>query len=312
MKSKLILIIAPADDLHVQVVAKLLTDRQIRFEWIDLYDLNRDLQIAYNVDDEVGLRLVTSTGEIVESTDILSVWWRRARPPAVAATEDESDAVFINCEWVQFIEQLESFIPAKWVNLPSNNRAAKPKGRQLQIAKQVGLTIPQTLITNSPLEVIDFADRGMPLIYKGMGEGKGKSTGTKTLQLSDLDRLGSLQYCPAIFQEKIEARLDIRVTAIGGVLYSVEIESQTGHSHLDWRFDHDVPFNPHTLDPTIDRQLKQLLERLGLVYGAIDLRLTPDGEYVFLEVNPNGQYLFAEILAGVPLSEKMVDFLSQA
>ena len=38
MKSKLILIIAPADDLHVQIVAKLLTDRQIRFEWIDLYD----------------------------------------------------------------------------------------------------------------------------------------------------------------------------------------------------------------------------------------------------------------------------------
>lgn len=312
MKSKLILIIAPADDLHVQVVAKLLTDRQIRFEWIDLYDLNRDLQIAYTVDDEVGLRLVTSTGEIIESTDILSVWWRRARPPAVAATEDESDAVFINCEWVQFIEQLESFIPAKWVNLPSHNRAAKPKGRQLQIAQQVGLKIPQTLITNHPLEVIDFADRGMPQIYKGMGEGKGKSTGTKTLQPNDLDRLGSLQYCPAIFQEKIEARLDIRVTAIGGVLYPVEIESQTGYSPLDWRFDHDVPFNPHTLDPTIDRQLKQLLERLGLIYGAIDLRLTPDGEYVFLEVNPNGQYLFAEILAGIPLSEKMVDFLSQA
>ncbi|WP_373538544.1 hypothetical protein [Chamaesiphon sp.] len=312
MKSKLVLIIAPADDLHAQVVTKLLTDRQIWFEWIDLHALNRDLQIAYTVGDEIGLRLVTSTGEIVESTDILSVWWRRARPPAVAATEDESDAVFINCEWVQFIEHLESFIPAKWVNLPSHNRAAKPKGRQLQIAQQVGLTIPHTLITNNPLEVIDFADRGWELIYKGMGEGKGKSTGTKTLLPSDLDRLDSLQYCPAIFQEKIAARLDIRVTAIGGELYPVEIESQTGHSPLDWRFDHDVPFNPHTLDPTIALQLQQLLSRLGLVYGAIDLRLKPDGEYVFLEVNPNGQYLFAEILAGIPLSAKMVDFLSQA
>ncbi len=312
MKSKLILIIAPADDLHAQVVVKLLTDRQIGFEWIDLHDLNRDLQIAYTVDGEIGFRLVTATGKIVEHSDILSVWWRRAKPPTVAETNDPSDAIFINCEWVQFIEHLESFIPAKWVNLPSKNRAAKPKGRQLQIAQQVGLTIPQTLITNNPLEVIDFADRGLELIYKGMGEGKGKSTGTKTLQPSDLDRLASLQYCPAIFQEKIVARLDIRVTAIGGELYPVEIESQTGHSPLDWRFDHDVPFNPHVLDPQVERQLQQLLAHLGLVYGAIDLRLKPDGEYVFLEVNPNGQYLFAEILAGVPLSEKMVDFLSQA
>jgi glutathione synthase/RimK-type ligase-like ATP-grasp enzyme len=312
MKSQLILIIAPSDDLHAEVVAKLLTDRHIRFEWIDLHDLNQNLQIAYTVDDEIGFRLVTSTGEIVESTDILSVWWRRAKPPTVVETDDKSDAVFINCEWIQFIEHLESFIPAKWVNLPSSNRAAKPKGRQLQIAKQVGLRIPQTLITNNPWEVVDFADRGIPLIYKGMGEGKGKSTGTKTLQPSDFDRLASLQSCPAIFQEKIEARLDIRVTAIGGVLYPVEIESQQGHSPLDWRFDHDVPFNPHSLDSKIERQLQQLLEQLGLVYGAIDLRITPDGEYVFLEVNPNGQYLFAEILAGIPLSEKMVDFLAGA
>ena len=156
MKSKLVLIISPADDLHAQVVAKMLTDRQIWFEWIDLRDLNQSLQISYHAGDTIGFRLVTSTGKVVESQDILSVWWRRA------------------------------------------------------------------------------------------------------LQLNDLDRLGSLQYCPAIFQEKIEARLDIRVTAIGGVLYPVEIESQTGYSPLDWRFDHDVPFNPHTLDPTIDRQLKQL------------------------------------------------------
>ena len=34
----------------------------------------------------------------------------------------------------------------------------------------------------------------------------------------------------------------------------------------------------------------------GLTYGAIDLIVTPAGEYVFLENNPVGQFLFVEEL----------------
>jgi glutathione synthase/RimK-type ligase-like ATP-grasp enzyme len=44
------------------------------------------------------------------------------------------------------------------------------------------------------------------------------------------------------------------------------------------------------------------MRRLGLEYGAIDLRLTPDGEYVFFEVNPAGQFLFVEHACGLPIS----------
>jgi hypothetical protein len=52
------------------------------------------------------------------------------------------------------------------------------------------------------------------------------------------------------------------------------------------------------------------MQHLGLVYGAIDLRLTPENEYVFLEVNPSGQYLFVELLTGVPLSDRMAHCLA--
>ena len=52
------------------------------------------------------------------------------------------------------------------------------------------------------------------------------------------------------------------------------------------------------------------MKRLNLLYGAIDLRLTPEGEYVFLEVNPGGQYLFVELLGGVNLSERFAHFLA--
>ena len=52
------------------------------------------------------------------------------------------------------------------------------------------------------------------------------------------------------------------------------------------------------------------MRRLGLAYGAIDLRVTSEGEYVFLEVNPSGQYLFVELLTQMKLSEYMAEFLA--
>jgi hypothetical protein len=40
------------------------------------------------------------------------------------------------------------------------------------------------------------------------------------------------------------------------------------------------------------------------------MKLTDEGEYVFLELNPMGQYLYVEILAGLPLTAAMAELLA--
>jgi glutathione synthase/RimK-type ligase-like ATP-grasp enzyme len=52
-----------------------------------------------------------------------------------------------------------------------------------------------------------------------------------------------------------------------------------------------------------------LLRRLGLSYGAVDLILTPDDRFVFLEINPNGQYLWVQRATGLPIGEAVCDTL---
>jgi glutathione synthase/RimK-type ligase-like ATP-grasp enzyme len=116
--------------------------------------------------------------------------------------------------------------------------------------------------------------------------------------------------CPALFQEFIEARLDIRVTVIGQSLYTIEIESQKGSAKLDWRLDLTVPMRAHELPREIASRVTTLMRILGLSFGAIDLRLTPNNQYVFLEVNPGGQYLFAELLTGVPITSGLAEYLA--
>jgi glutathione synthase/RimK-type ligase-like ATP-grasp enzyme len=242
--------------------------------------------------------------------DIDTVWWRRPYQPAEPSDVDEQTKTFVRGEWEQFIDGLEAFTSVRWVNQPTAHRLACRKPGQLVAAQAEGLRVPRTRITNDPETVRHFAAQGFPLIYKRIGTSPEPLAATKPFLDSDLDRLQVLRNCPAIFQERIDARCDIRVTAIGPDLHAAEIDSQRGASPLDWRFDHTVAFRPHALDLTVSARLAAMVRRLGLLYAAIDLRLTPEGEYVFLEVNPGGQFLFIELLANMPLSEYMAAFLA--
>jgi glutathione synthase/RimK-type ligase-like ATP-grasp enzyme len=239
------------------------------------------------------------------------VWWRRPRRPDAATELGHEVHEFVRGEWEHFLLGLESCTHVRWVNAPVAERSAGLKAHQLVVAREEGLRVPWTLLTNDPDEVRSIAGDGPRIVYKRIGPAPRPLTATKELQPTDLERLDVLPNCPAIFQERIDARLDIRVTAIGRELFAAEIDSQSGESPLDWRFDHTVPFRPHRLEDDTAARLRRVMDRLGLLYGAIDLRVTPDGEYVFLELNPSGQYLFVELLADMPLTEHMASFLAE-
>jgi glutathione synthase/RimK-type ligase-like ATP-grasp enzyme len=68
----------------------------------------------------------------------------------------------------------------------------------------------------------------------------------------------------------------------------------------------------HELPAEVARRCVALTRALGLAYGAIDLVLTPEGRYVFLEINPAGQYLWIEEETGLPISEAICDWLVAA
>ena len=52
-----------------------------------------------------------------------------------------------------------------------------------------------------------------------------------------------------------------------------------------------------------------LLRALNLAFGAIDMILTPAGEYVFLEINPNGQWAWIQQCTGAEMSGCLIDLL---
>jgi hypothetical protein len=53
------------------------------------------------------------------------------------------------------------------------------------------------------------------------------------------------------------------------------------------------------------------MRTLDLRMGVFDLKLTPGGELVWLEINPQGQFLFIEGLSELKLTDLLADFLAR-
>src|SRR5260221_5932211 len=105
--------------------------------------------------------------------------------------------------------------------------------------------------------------------------------------------LDNVKLAPVIFQKYIPADVDLRITMIGEQIFPAAIHSQETEYKVDFRMTMEkARFEAVELPPKVVRMLRDLMKRLGLVYGAIDMRRTPKSEYVFLEINPAGQWLF--------------------
>ena len=127
------------------------------------------------------------------------------------------------------------------------------------------------------------------------------------------DCFDSIAYAPCLLQRHIPKRLDVRVTVIGASVFAVAIRSQDHpEARNDWRRGSTLQLahELHALPSPIEQLCARLVRELGLAFGAIDLVLTPDGEYVFLEINPNGQWAWIQqICPKVPLRETLADLL---
>jgi glutathione synthase/RimK-type ligase-like ATP-grasp enzyme len=203
-------------------------------------------------------------------------------------------------------------LPCAWVNPRAADEAAHRKPYQWEIAQQVGLRLPRTLVTNRPEEARAFIERvGVgKAVFKAFVASIEAWRETRLVEAADVERLEQVRYAPVIFQEYVEG-VDLRITAVGDRLFPCEIDARNTSYPMDMRMVvGESVVSPVELPPGLHDALLALQRRLGLRYGAIDMRRTPDGEYVFLEVNPAGQWLFVERLTGMPIGQAVADLLA--
>jgi glutathione synthase/RimK-type ligase-like ATP-grasp enzyme len=203
-------------------------------------------------------------------------------------------------------------LDAFWINPPSRDEAAARKVYQLKAASESGFRVPETCVTNNPEHAREFIERrgSDHTVYKAFSGTMRAWRETRLLRSSELDLLANVKYAPVIFQEYIPAKVDLRITVVGERIFPASIYSQETDYKVDFRMTMDQARVEATeLPPNVSGMLRALMSKLGLVYGAIDMRLTPDDEYVFLELNPAGQWLFIEQRTRQPITEAMAELM---
>jgi len=258
-------------------------------------------------------RVYNSSNGRLDLQGVRSIWWRRPEncyTPQVFGGFDRGE--FIQAECDHFLQGVLWSHDCLWVNNPMQEVFASRKVVQLSKARDAGLRVPKTLITNNPDEARAFIE-ALPgrAIFKRTGSSPGPAAKTKFVTLDTLQNLKAISSSPTTFQEYVEGSADLRVVWIDGDLWAVSIDSQASTTPEDCRFDYSVTYAPHVLPHSVQRSLTLYLSRLGLVYGAVDLRIGDDGEYYFFEVNPSGQFAFLEVKTGLPLMSALAAVLAR-
>lgn len=303
----------PSDDIIHRLLKR--GEKVFRFNTEDLCtEFNLRLSINNNSFDGS----LYSSLRSVNFSEIKSILYRRPKKVEVV-NQDDASKDFIEAEIAAFINWLWKSLDCFWISAPSNIRMAESKIDQLRIAPTLGFKIPETIITNNPDDVVNFYKEHNSNIInkalaKGMIEQDGKMMGiyTRRVEESHLEFLDSIRFLPCLFQERIEKKYELRITVVGRQIFASEIHSQNSQrTKDDWRrYDiENTPHKIHELPVKIKKSCLGLVEHYGLSFGAIDMIVTPQNEYVFLEINPNGQWLWIEHLTNLPISEAITNLL---
>jgi glutathione synthase/RimK-type ligase-like ATP-grasp enzyme len=318
----MILIFTRKQDTHTDEVIKLLSKKDIKVFRLNSEDILSKYKVNLSIPKD-GLW----EGEIVDQLDrILDLkqqkvaWLRKPDFNFFGDHPDKSaEEFFAESETKAFINSIYSLPNIKWINPPFIANGAKVKFQQLLLANKMGIKTPKTIITNQPeLAKEFFVSCGEEVLIKSIYTANVTIDGLN--QAIPSRKIGKDQFypnyqnislCPTQLQEYVEKAFELRITIIGQKVFAVKIDSQVNEeTKIDWRL--HTKMNPHSiyeLPDHIEKFCIDFLNKQGLVYGAMDFIVTPQGEYYFLENNPFGQYLWLEIETGIPLTETMCDLL---
>jgi len=307
-----ILVVSFPEDEHTQDVIGRLRARGRPIHLLDLGDLPvRRAVTGEWTGEDVAWRLHGDASPL-DLRDVRAVWWRRVRPfdvdPSVVGP---SARAFAASETAQALHGILDSLDCPWMNPRGADEAAHHKPLQWTVARQVGLTVPRTMVTNRPDDAARFVRELGPgrTVCKAFLASLDAWRETRLVTSEDLDRLDLVRLAPVIFQEYVEG-VDLRITIVGERLFACAIDARHTRYPVDMRMViGEAVVSVTELPQAVSSGLLRLMRRLGLRYGAVDMRRTTAGEHYFLEVNPAGQWHFVEQRTGLPIAAAIADDL---
>jgi len=314
-----VLVVTATDDTTADRVCAALDGRgagHIRFDLAD-FPVHASFSASTGTGSPWTGRLALD-GRTVDVDDITAVYYRK--PGAFRFPDSLSDQArqFARREARHGLGGFLLSLPVRWVSHPSLIADAENKPAQLRVADTVGLSIPETLITNDVGSAREFAARVGRVVYKPLSAPFVRAGDTvklvyTSLVSADLFDATQIGFTVAQFQQWVPKKFEVRATAVGDRVFAAAIHAGSDAGYVDWRSDYaNLRYEVVEVPDEVTRAVVGYLDRFGLAFGAFDFVVDLDGRWWFLECNPNGQWGWIEEETGLPIAAAIADALTGA
>ena len=200
------------------------------------------------------------------------------------------------------------------------------KIKSLKLAREIGLSIPNTKIISNKKELQKmFLNTKSTLITKGIQDSASfgylnkKNEYINFTNFSELTKEEDLKKIPDLFfhtqlQDYIEKKYELRIFFIDNKIFSLSIFSQRNEkTQVDFRHydkENENKLVPFKLPIDIEGKIKRLMKGMELNCGSIDMIVNKNNEYVFLEINPVGLFEVVDYYGGYSIYREIANFLS--
>jgi hypothetical protein len=298
----MILVLGGQEDEHTLVVLRLLSQRGQDAELLDSRWFPSQMQMTFDpAQGDWSLRL--PSGRVLPPGMIRSVYWRCYNGVGAPSLPDPEQSYIAQNDARGLFESWLIHAPLRWINSWTAFQMHQTKPVQLAAVAALGVPIPATVLGNDAEAIRSFASQHSQTIFKPV-QGGAHTRRVTAHHLSDAN-LKNLAIAPVTLQQEIPGT-NIRVFVAGSRVLACEVQSPS----IDFRDTHDPIIVPHDLPEAIVQQARLIAQTLHLVWTGIDYRLTPQGQYVFLEANPSPMFLGFEARSGLPLSEALLELLT--
>jgi hypothetical protein len=309
------------DNVCVPAVADAIVRRGGSVVRFDTDSFPSDVRLVARTDGSGERVVLHAEGRAHDLGEVESIWHRRLAfgrrlpadmdPEMRNACRQESRASAMG---------MLASLPAFHVDREKHLRHAEHKQLQLRVARDVGMDVPRTLITNDAAALREFA-AGTPggIVTKMLSsfaitsDGTEKVVFTTALTAADLENLDDLRWSPMTFQELLPKALELRVTVVGERVMAAAVDSARHRgAEVDWRRlgpSLQDQWRPYSLPAALESQVLALMDVFQLNYGALDFILTPEGRWVFLEINPAGEFFWLDPVLDGAISGALADVL---
>jgi glutathione synthase/RimK-type ligase-like ATP-grasp enzyme len=316
-------------DPHTREVRTILKREKQPFIELNSDEFGQALEIGYGVCNTSYSIRISHKQKSIPLTKIKSIFFRKphlwfvdpyklTKQQCANLNFKRSEASNYLVELVDIAESCGCFV----VDNPSRCRSASNKLAQLMLARDIGLSIPETIITADEKKIKKFIGRKTRVTKRIAQQASSISRNVRPYFTREIDRTIYKKYTaendidyPILLQEKIEKSLELRIVVVGEKVFCCSIDSQVNEkAKIDFRVvsPYSLPHEQYSLPKDIEKKCLALTKSLKLNFSAIDMAVTPNNKYVFFELNPAGQYLWLEKLAQIPISEAIAEMLIRA